>query len=72
MTFHPVVVIGLGKNLLLKSVLGHCGLIGDVGTAIKNVIRMYWKMDLDYYTLPWLTLYVYSIYLSLCILGRWA
>ena len=22
--FHPVVVIGLGKNLLLKSVLGHC------------------------------------------------
>ena len=30
---------------------------------------MYWKMDLDYYTLPWLTLYVY---LSLCILGRWA
>ena len=25
-TFHPVVVIGLGKNLLLKSVLGHCGI----------------------------------------------
>ena len=24
--FHPVVVIGLGKNLLLKSVLGHCEL----------------------------------------------
>ena len=25
--FHPVVVIGLGKNLLLKSVLGHCAII---------------------------------------------
>ena len=24
-TFHPVVVIGLGKNLLFKSVLAHCG-----------------------------------------------
>ena len=24
--FHPVVVICLGKNLLLKSLLGHCGL----------------------------------------------
>ena len=24
--FHPVVVIGLGKNLLFKSVLGHCAL----------------------------------------------
>ena len=23
-TFHPVVVIGLGKNLLFKSVLAHC------------------------------------------------
>ena len=23
-SFHPAVVIGLGKNLLLKSVLGHC------------------------------------------------
>ena len=23
-TFQPVVVIGLGKNLLFKSVLGHC------------------------------------------------
>ena len=26
--FHPVVVIGLGKNLLLKSVLGHCVISG--------------------------------------------
>ena len=25
-TFHPVVVIGLGKNLLFKSVLAHCDL----------------------------------------------
>ena len=24
-TFHPVVIIGLGKNLLFKSVLAHCG-----------------------------------------------
>ena len=23
-TFHPVVVIGLGKNILFKSVLAHC------------------------------------------------
>ena len=23
--FHPVAVIGLGKNLLLRFVLGHCG-----------------------------------------------
>ena len=26
-TFHPVVVIGLGKNLLFKSVLAHCGMV---------------------------------------------
>ena len=25
-TFHPVVVIGLGKNFLFKSVLAHCDL----------------------------------------------
>ena len=24
-SFHAVVVFGLGKNLLFKSVLGHCG-----------------------------------------------
>ena len=28
--FHPVVVIGLVKNLLLKSVLGHCGIFLSV------------------------------------------
>ena len=28
-TFHPVVVIGLGNNLLFKSVLGHCDVQGD-------------------------------------------
>ena len=26
-SFHTVVVFGLGKNLLFKSVLGHCGLL---------------------------------------------
>ena len=24
---HPVIVIGLGQNLLLKSVLGHCDIV---------------------------------------------
>ena len=28
--FHLVVVIGLGKNLLFKSVLAHCGLISNL------------------------------------------
>ena len=27
--FHPVVVIGLGKNLLFKTILAHCGFITE-------------------------------------------
>ena len=26
-SFHAVIVFGLGKNLLFKSVLGHCGIV---------------------------------------------
>ena len=32
--FHPVLVIGLGKNLLFKSVLGHC-----------DIIHIIWAID---------------------------
>ena len=37
-TFHPVVVIGLGKNLLFKSVLAHCATkIGKIFTINLTV-----------------------------------
>ena len=29
-SFHAVIVFGLGKNLLFKSVLAHCVLLNDV------------------------------------------
>ena len=35
-SFHAVVVFGLGKNLLFKSVLGHC--VG--GPKIVNVFKV--------------------------------
>ena len=35
-TFHPVVVIGLGKNLLFKSVLAHC----DIESLCRNLEPM--------------------------------
>ena len=31
-----MVVIGLGKNLLLKSVLGHCDLANEIDTTIGD------------------------------------
>ena len=33
--FHVVVIFGLGKNLLFKSVLGHCALKQEIRTLIK-------------------------------------
>ena len=33
--FHPVVVIGLGKNLLFKSVLAHCA-VGSFLASLKT------------------------------------
>ena len=37
--FHPVVVIGLGKNLLFKSVLAHCGEPGRSSLGIKLLLN---------------------------------
>ena len=39
-TFHPVVVIGLGKNLLFKSVLAHCGTFVDFGSNVQDILRV--------------------------------
>ena len=36
--FHPVVVIGLGKNLLLKFVLGHC-VLSNIARK-RNIIHL--------------------------------
>ena len=36
-SFHAVVVFGLGKNLLFKSVLGHCDLIDLLAWAHINL-----------------------------------
>ena len=36
-SFHPVVVIGLGKNLLLKTVLGHCE--NWYFNKVQNILR---------------------------------
>ena len=43
-SFHAVVVFGLGKNLLFKSVLGRCVallLLGHIILASSNVFEMY-------------------------------
>ena len=46
-TFHPVVVIGLGKNLLFKSVLAHCGKVSFYPPNI-NIVLFYGKYtDID-------------------------
>ena len=36
-SFHAVVVFGLGKNLLFKSVLGHCGLLHWQNSDRKSI-----------------------------------
>ena len=38
-SFHAVIVFGLGKNLLFKSVLGHCGVIVK-SNHISPTLRM--------------------------------
>ena len=35
-SFHAVVVFGLGKNLLSKSVLGHCAKLARANFALQN------------------------------------
>ena len=41
-SFHAVVVFGLGKNLLFKSALGHCDKCGHAnGQTRKNVIETF-------------------------------
>ena len=42
-SFHTVVVFGLGKNLLFKSVLGHCGLLKQ-GTALPAHFQPIWLL----------------------------
>ena len=37
--FHPVVVICLGKNILLKSVLGHCVPVHLFGFILLLVVK---------------------------------
>ena len=38
--FHPVVVIGLGKNLLFKSFLGHCNLGLGRNNITKKIVQV--------------------------------
>ena len=38
-SFHAVIVFGLGKNLLFKSVLGHCDCIEKTGKNVKKTGR---------------------------------
>ena len=41
-SFHAVVVFGLGKDLLFKSVLGHCGsLSGEI--VPTGVLQVVWQ-----------------------------
>ena len=40
-SFHAVVVFGLGKDLLFKSVLGHCELEGQIITTLLFIIFDY-------------------------------
>ena len=42
-SFHAVVVFGLGKDLLFKSVLGHCELEGQIRTTLLFIIYDYLK-----------------------------
>ena len=42
-SFRAVVVFGLGKNLLFKSVLGHCGLLKQ-GTALPAHFQPIWLL----------------------------
>ena len=39
-SFHAVIVFGLGKNILFKSVLGHCGMC----PSISNIFRRPWNV----------------------------
>ena len=41
MGFHAVVVFGLGKDLLFKSVLGHCDIPFQAGQILKMAGRAY-------------------------------
>ena len=40
-SFHAVVVFGLGKDLLFKSALGHCDIPFQAGQILKMVDRAY-------------------------------
>ena len=56
-SFHAVVVFGLGKNLLFKSVLGHCeGVGGQKKPNIVNVVceRPLMQELLEYFSSPWI------------------
>ena len=39
-SFHAVVVFGLGKNLLFKSVLGHCEADWTTGLAVQVYMEL--------------------------------
>ena len=46
-SFHAVIVFGLGKNLLFKSVLGHCELL--LTTEFKEYQRKWHPHPLYFY-----------------------
>ena len=48
--FHPVVVIGLGKNLLFKSVLAHCEVAPSILALLINFVTFDEEMWKGYFS----------------------